>query len=429
MNSILFHNVRLIDPALGMDITGSLLVKDGVIAAVGAELEAPNGSEIVECGGAVLCPGFVDLHVHFRDPGQTAKESLETGCQAAAAGGFTAVVTMANTKPAVDTPQAIRECIGRAAALDCRVYPAGSVTLGLAGKELTDFEGLAAAGAVALTDDGMTVGDGALFYEAMERSVAVGLPVSVHCEAPGFEGDRSMNRGAISQKLGLIGTPALAEELMIQRDLLFAEKSGAHVHVQHLSTARGVEMVAEAKRRGVRVTAEATPHHMTLDESAVLECGANAKMSPPLRTPADVEAVREGLMSGILDVIATDHAPHTPAEKASGLAHAPNGIIGLESSFAVCCDELCHKHGFPVSSLVERMSTAPRRIFNLPAVRLEAGMTADLVLFDPDRERLIDASRFKSKSRNCPYSGKRFKGAVLMTLLGGRITSDQRGNF
>lgn len=426
MSAILFRKARLIDPALKMDRLGDVLVAGEKIAAVGENLAAPEEAMVVECRGAVLCPGLVDLHVHFRDPGLTDKETLETGCRAAAAGGFTAVVTMANTKPAIDSPEAVKDCIERSRILDCRVYPAAAVTKGLCGTELTDSKSLAQAGAVALTDDGLTVGDGALFFEAMERSVEAGLPVSVHCEAPGFEGDRSMNRGDISKKLGLIGTPALAEELMIQRDLLLAEKTGAHVHVQHLSTARGVQMVAEAKRRGVHVTAEATPHHMTLDESAILECGANAKMSPPLRTPDDVKAVREGLMSGVLDVIATDHAPHTPAEKAQGIAKAPNGIIGLESSLPVCLDELCHKNGFSVYDLVERMSTAPRRIFGLPSVTLSEGFAADLVLFDPDKEALIDAAKFKSKARNCPFSGRRFKGAVLMTVLGGRVTADRR---
>ncbi len=426
MGSILFKRARLIDPALKMDMPGDLLVKDGVIYAVGPELPAAEGAEVVECGGAVLAPGLVDVHVHFRDPGQTAKETLETGCAAAAAGGFTSVITMANTSPAVDSPEMIRECVRRNQTMDCRIFPAGAVTKGLGGKELTDFAALKAAGAVCLTDDGLTVGDGPLFYRAMERAAAVDLPISVHCEAHGFEGDRSMNRGEISEKLGLAGTPALAEELMIMRDIFFAEKTGAHVHVQHVSTARGVEIIAEAKRRGVNVTAEATPHHMFLDESAILESGANAKMSPPLRLPEDREAVRDALVSGVLDVVATDHAPHTPAEKALGIAKAPNGIIGLETSLALCLNGLCAERGFPVSALIERMSTAPRRIFRLPEVKLEPARPADLVLFDPEKEWIVDAAKFKSKARNCPFSGWTLKGAVLMTVLAGRVVCDKR---
>ena len=426
MNALLFKNARLIDPTLKMDAKGDLLVENGLITAVGPNLPAADGVDEIDCGGAVLAPGLVDLHVHFRDPGQTHKETLETGCAAAAAGGFTAVVTMANTTPAVDSPEAIQSCIERNKTMDCRIYPAGAVTKGLAGKELTDFAALKEAGAVCLTDDGLTVANGALFYEAMEKAVPVGLPVSVHCEAPGFEGDRSMNRGEISRKLGLVGTPALAEELMLMRDLFFAEKTGAHVHAQHVSTRRGTEIIAAAKARGVNVTAEGMPHHMFLDESAVLECGSNAKMSPPLRTPDDAEAIREAVKSGLLDVIATDHAPHTPEEKAKGMAGAPNGIIGLETALATCLDWLYHREGFPLIDLIDRMSAAPRRIFDLPKVALEPGNVADLVLFDPDREWLVDATKFRSKSRNCPWNGHTLKGMVLMTVLGGRVVCDRR---
>lgn len=420
MTTLLFKNARLMDPELRLDAPGDLLVVDGRVAALGQGLNAPEGTRVVECGGAVLAPGLVDPHVHFRDPGQTHKETLETGCRAAAAGGFTSVITMANTRPAIDSPEAVRDCLERSRDLPCRVHPAAAVTKGLSGRELTDFQALAEAGAVAFTDDGMTVGDGALFFEAMTRAAALGMPVSVHCEAPGFEGDRSMNRGDISTQLGLEGTPALAEELMIQRDLLFAEKSGAHVHVQHVSTERGVEMIAEAKARGVHVTAEATPHHMALDETAVLKYGPNAKMSPPLRTPEDVEAICTALMEGVLDVVATDHAPHSPEEKAKGMKDAPNGIIGLETALAVCLEELCHKRDFPLMALLDRMSAAPRRAFHLPPVNLRHGSAADLVLFDPDREWVVDAAKFQSKSRNCPFDGWRLRGAVLMTVLGGR---------
>lgn len=426
MKPILFKQARLIDPDLKMDVQGDLLVENGVISALGPDLQPAADAEWIDCGGAVLAPGMVDLHVHFRDPGQTEKETLETGCAAAASGGFTAVVTMANTKPAVDSPELIRRCIERSRTLDCRIYPAGAVTRSLGGRELTDFVALKEAGAVCLSDDGLTVGSGPLFFKAMEKAAAVGLPVSVHCEAPGFEGDRSMNRGEISRKLGFAGTPALAEELMIMRDVFFAEKTGAHVHVQHVSSRRGVEIIAEAKARGVHVTGEATPHHMFLDETAILKCGPNAKMSPPLRTADDAAAVREALMGGVLDVVATDHAPHTPAEKALGIAKAPNGIIGLETSLGLCLDGLCRAHGFSLSALVERMSTVPRRIFKLPPVNLKPGSPADLALFDPKRRWRVDASKFSSKGRNCPFNGWMLSGMVLMTVLGGRIVCDRR---
>lgn len=426
MKPLLFKDARLIDPAIKMDRTGDLLVENGVVSKVGCRIDAPD-AEVIDCAGAVLAPGLVDLHVHFRDPGLTHKETLETGCAAAANGGFTTVCTMANTVPAVDTPEAIRECIERNKTMDCRIFPAGAVTKGLAGKELTDFAALKAAGAICVTDDGLTVADGALFYSAMEKAAEVGVPVSVHCEAHGFEGDRSMNRGIVSEKLGLVGTPALAEESMIMRDIFYAEKAGAHVHVQHVSSRRGIEIIAAAKARGVHVTAEGTPHHMFLDETDVLRYGVNAKMSPPLRLADDALAVREAVMSGVLDIITTDHAPHTAEEKSKGMAKAPNGIIGLETSLALCVDGLCNRRGFGIYDLIDRMSTSPRRIFNLAPVELLPGSVADLVLIDTEREWTVDASKFRSKARNCPFDGWKLKGMAVMTVLGGRVTCDRRG--
>lgn len=428
LKSLLFKSARLIDPSIKMDWTGDLLAKDGVISAVSACIAPSDGDEVINCSGTVLAPGLVDLHVHFRDPGQTQKETLDTGCAAAANGGFTAVCTMANTIPATDTPEAIKKCIERSRTLDCRIYPAGSVTKGLAGKELTDFEALKESGAVCVTDDGLTVGDNVLFYAAMEQSAKVGIPISVHCETHGFEGDRTMNRGAVSSSLGLVGTPALAEEFMIMRDVFFAEKTGAHVHVQHVSSKRGVEIIAEAKRRGVDVTAEGTPHHMFLNEKDVLKYGTNAKMSPPLRLAEDAKAVREAVMSGILDVITTDHAPHTEEEKSRGMEKAPNGIIGLETSLALCLDGLCYRRGFSIYELIDRMSTKPREIFSLPRVSLQPGYAADLVLIDPNYVWTVDVSKFKSKARNCPFDGWKLKGMSVMTVLGGRVTCDRRNS-
>ncbi len=423
MEKRLYTNLLLVDPVQKLHMPGSLLTTGGKIAWLGQDRPFAEGDWIEEdCGGLVVAPGLVDPHVHFRDPGQTHKETLATGAQSAAAGGFTAVIAMANTTPAVDRVDRLQDIIDRSRGLDCRIYPAAAVTLDLDGKELTDMEALVQAGAVAFTDDGKTVGDHGLFLQAMERAAALGLPVSVHCEAPGLEGDRSMNRGEISRKLGLVASLALAEELMIQRDILLAEQAGAHLHVQHLTTAKGVEMVAEAKARGLQVSAEATPHHMALTEEAVLEWGTNAKMNPPLRPEADRLAVAQGLMDGVLDLVATDHAPHSPEEKALSMAKAPNGIIGLETAFSVCYTELCCKHHFPLIDLIERMSTAPCRIFNLPGGSLKPGSPADLVFIDTKALWRPDPAQFRSKSRNCPFCGKALQGRIVKTVLGGRVS-------
>ncbi len=427
MEKRLYTNALLVDPVQKMEMPGSLLTLEGKIAWLGQERPFAEGDWIEEdCRGLVLAPGLVDPHVHLRDPGQTHKETLETGAQAAAAGGFTAVIAMANTEPALDRPDRLEDVIQRSRGLDCRIYPAAAVTVGLEGRELTDMEALAEAGAVTFTDDGKTVGDHGLFLQAMERAAALGVPVSVHCEAPGLEGDRSMNRGAVSQRLGLQGALALAEELMIQRDLMLAQQAGAHVHVQHLTTARGVALVAQAKAQGVQVTAEATPHHMALTEEAVLEWGTDAKMNPPLRTEADRQAVGKALMEGVLDMVATDHAPHSPQEKALSMAQAPNGIIGLETAFSACYTELCLGQNFPLIDLIQRMSSAPCQAFGLPGGSLKVGSAADLVLIDPQGTWRPDPAKFRSKSRNCPFC-RDLRGVVVRTVMAGRTTFQREG--
>lgn len=420
---VLFEKGHMVDPSLGIDGPMALLVHDGTIVWVGDEASAQGIDALrIDCGGAVLAPGFVDLHVHFRDPGQTAKEDLASGCAAAAAGGFTAVVTMANTTPAIDSAELVRDIIERSRNLDCHVYPAAAVTLGLKGKELANLPLLAMAGSVAFTDDGYTIDDHAVALAAMEEAAKLKMPVSVHCEAGGLGGDRSMNRGDLSRELGLEGVPAIAEELMIARDIMLALETGCHLHVQHVSTALGVELIARAKARGITVSGEATPHHMALTDQAVRCCGTNAKMSPPLRTEADRLAVCQGLIDGVLDVVATDHAPHTPEEKSAHLSTAPNGIVGLETALPVTLTQLQSFRGFSLPLLVDRMSTVPCRLFNLPGGTFKPGSPADLVVFDPYGDVTVDASQFRSKSRNSPFDGQTFKGAVKLTVLGGRVT-------
>lgn len=419
----LFCNCRLVDPSQGLDGPGALLAEDGVILWSGSQI--PEGTEAhrtIDCGGCVLAPGLIDLHVHFREPGQTHKETLATGCQAAAAGGYTAVVTMANTTPPIDSSEMVRWTLQNAQPLDCRIFPAAAVTRGMKGQELTDFRALAEAGASCLTDDGLMVARNDVAFAAFKEAAALGLAVSIHPETPGLGGDRSVNQGDVSRRFGLEGVPPAGEETGIARDIVLAEAAGAHLHVQHVSTARGVALIAWAKSRGAHVTAEATPHHISLTEERVLRCGANAKMSPPLRTEADRLAVETGLLDGTLDVIATDHAPHSPEEKAQGLAKAPNGVVGLETALAVCLTELSASPRFSLPLLIDRMSCRPAAVLGLPGGTLKSGSPADLVVFDPKERWTVDASRFRSKGRNTPWDGETLIGRVKLTVLGGRFT-------
>ncbi|MFA7660776.1 MAG: dihydroorotase, partial [Anaerovoracaceae bacterium] len=326
MDKILIKNGRVIDPLNGIDGMRDVLIAHGVIEGVGEELECPEAVTI-DAKGLTVTPGFIDIHVHFREPGFEYKETIATGAKAAVAGGFTAVVCMANTKPVLDNPEAFREFRRLAQKADCRVYALASTTKAMEGKELTEFAALHKEGALGFTDDGSTVQSGRLVYEGLLLARELGVPVVEHCEDMNFMNDRSINQGEVSLQLDCIGVPGIAEDLIVLRNLYLAERTGGHMHIQHLSTKESVRLIREAKKRGVRVTCEVTPHHFSLTESAVLKEGSNAKMSPPLRTQEDLDEIIRGIKDGTIDAIATDHAPHTEEEKAKGIIAGPNGII------------------------------------------------------------------------------------------------------
>lgn len=420
MRALLIRGGRLIDPSERIDGLLDLLVHGGVVAEVGESLEAPEGAEVVEAAGLIVCPGLIDVHVHLREPGYEHKETIASGARAAAAGGFTAVVAMPNTDPPVDDPATVGFVLAeglRAGA--ARVYPTGTITVEQKGEQLTEFGELVGAGAVAVTDDGYPVMNTGILRLALEYAQSFDLPVAVHEEDLTLARGGVMNEGIVASRLGLTGVPNAAEEVMIARDLLLAAMTGGRLHVQHVSTRGGVEMIREAKARGVRVTAEATPHHFTLTDAAVESYRTDAKMNPPLRSEADRQAVREGVRDGTLDVIATDHAPHHYDEKEQAFEDAPFGIVGLETALGLALTELVETTLIDLPTLIDRMSCAPARALSLPGGTLRSGSPADITLFDPGMEWTVDPTRFLSLSRNTPFSGRRLRGRAVRTVVGG----------
>ena len=423
--TLLIQGGHVIDPGRINGIA-DVLIEQGKIAAVGANLTAQgkgkNGSvQIIDARHKLVLPGFVDLHVHFREPGFEYKETIKSGTAAAAAGGFTAVCCMPNTQPVNDS-QAITEFILEKARIagNARVYPVGAITKGSEGKELAEIGDLRRAGCVAISDDGQPVMNSLVMRRAMEYALAFDLPVIDHCEDLHLSEGGCMNEGVVSTQLGLQGVPAAAEDVMVSRNLALGELTGARLHLAHLSTAGSVRLVREAKARGIRVTAEACPHHFTLTEEAVRGFNTLAKMNPPLRAWDDVQAIKEGLRDGTIDVIATDHAPHATQEKLQDFAAAPNGIVGLETALSLTL-VLVEEGVLTLESAVAKLTKAPARAFSLNAGTLASGVDADVVIVDPQETWEIDPSRFRSKSRNTPFAGWKVKGRVHATLLGGRI--------
>lgn len=414
---------RVIDPASGLDDARDVLIEDGKIRSLTepGRLAAASALQEIDASGCWVVPGLVDMHTHLREPGYEYKETIETGTRAAVAGGFTAVACMANTQPVNDSgavTQAIRE---RAAAVGlARVYPIGAVSKGLAGKELAEIGEMQRAGIVAVSDDGMPIMDGGLMRRALEYTRMFDLPVIVHEEDCAIAGEGVMNEGETSLRLGLRGIPAAAEEAMIARDIRLLERTGGRLHIAHISTAGGVALVRDAKARGLAVTAEATPHHFTLSDSAVLGYNTNAKMNPPLRSARDVEAVREGLLDGSIDVIATDHAPHHRDEKEVEFDHALNGIVGLETALALSL-RMAADIGLSPSQLISALSLRPARILRLPLGEIADGKIADVTVIDPAAAWNVDAAQFNSKSRNTPFNGVAMTGRARFTIVGGRI--------
>jgi dihydroorotase len=421
---VLLRGGRVVDPSQGVDAVLDLLLADGRVARLGEGLDAPEGAEVVDAAGLVVTPGLVDVHVHLREPGGEHKETIASGARAAVAGGFTSVVAMPNTDPPIDSPAAVGFVKARGEmAGGARVFPSGCITLAQAGEQLTEFGELVGAGAVCVTDDGRPVMNAGLLRMALEYSRSFDLPVALHEEELNLSRGGAMNEGIIATRLGLTGIPNAAEDVMIARDLVLAELTGARLHVQHVATRGGVELIRAAKAKGVRVTAEGSPHHFTLTDEAVEWYNTNAKMNPPLRSAADRDAVRAGVADGTLDVIATDHAPHHYDEKEQAFEDAPNGIVGLETAVGLAYTELVATGLIDLATMIERMSCAPARAMRLDERglgSLREGSAADVTLLDPHLEWTVDAAAFQSRSRNTPFGGRRLRCRAVRTIVGGR---------
>ena len=419
MKPLLIKNGRVVDPASKLDARRDILVEDGRLAAVEAKIDRA-GAEVFDAANLVVAPGFIDMHVHLREPGKESAETIQSGARAAAAGGFTAVACMPNTQPANDTALVTRYILAQAAqAGGARVYPIGAVTKNLAGEELAELESLRAAGAVAFSDDGHPVWNSRILRRALEYAAALNLAVIDHCEDPQLAAGGVMHEGDCALRLGLRGIPALAEELPVTRNVVMAALAGGHIHLAHLSTRGALEVVRRAKRAGVRVTCEVTPHHFTLTDEACREYDTRAKMNPPLRTADDVTALVEGLADGTVDAIASDHAPHTPTEKQADFESAPFGVIGLETAVALALDKLFHASKITLPRLVELFSTNPARILGVEGGQLKVGAPADLTVLDLERKWTYRAAEGVSKSRNSPFDGWSFRGAAAATIVAG----------
>jgi dihydroorotase len=451
MKSLLLRGGRVIDPANDLDGFADLLVIEGIIEAVGepGQVRAPEGVPTIDAGGWWVLPGLIDPHVHLRDPGFPLKETIASGLRAAAAGGFTAVAAMANTSPVNDTPDITRYMLDRAREVRAsRLIPVSAVTTGLRGAELVDFAAMAEAGARLFSDDGIPIDDQAILARALDELGRLNFAVSLHEEDRHLSEEGACNAGEVSRRLGVKGYPNAAETARIRRDLALAIGTEAPVHLAHLSCEESVELVRHARRNGANVTCEVTPHHFWLDEHAVLQWGPNAKMNPPLRSEADLAAIRAAMADGTIDMIASDHAPHDPGAKniehlagcfpmSAGHAHlqvdavsafmrAANGIIGLETSLGLAVG-LVHKEIFSPRKLAEMMSASPARLMRLTAGALSHGMAADVSIVDPNYEWTVEPAKFLSKSRNTPFGGMRLRGKAVLTIVGGEIVYDGRG--
>lgn len=413
---------RVIDPETGRDEIADVVLENGKIAGIYPEKAGGFKSvdaEVLDAKGMVVAPGLVDVHVHFRDPGLIYKEDIHTGAKAAAAGGFTTVVCMANTKPIVDSAETLRYVLEEGKKTDIHVLSCAAVSKGFEGKELTDMEGLLAEGAAGFTDDGIPLMDGAFVRAAMAEAARLDTVISFHEEDKSFIKENGINHGAVSDRLGIYGSPALAEDSLVARDCMIALDTGARIDIQHISSGHAVELVRLAKKLGANVWAEVTPHHFTLTEDAVLEHGTLAKMNPPLRTEADRQALIEGLKDGTIDMIATDHAPHSKEEKEKPLTQAPSGIIGLETSLALGITSLVKPGHLSLLQLMEKMSLNPARLYKLDCGRLAEGKAADLVIFDPEKQWKVE--HFQSKAENSPFVGRALTGKVMYTICDGNV--------
>ncbi len=425
MKDLIIKGGRIIDPSQGMDRTGDMLISDGVIRSVGDKVVSAVDAEIIDAAGKIVCPGFIDLHCHLRQPGYENKETIATGTKAAARGGFTTVCCMPNTNPALDNLPLVEyvKSVAKKEGL-VRVLPIGCITRGRKGEDLADMMEMAEAGVIGFSDDGSFVKNPRLMRRAMEYSLPLGLPIIEHCEDPDLVADGQMNEGIIATRLGLCGVPCAAEEIAVARDIILAELTGAWLHVAHVSTGGSVELIRQAKKRGVKVTAEVTPHHLTMIEERLLGYDTAAKVNPPLRTQADVDALIEGLNDGTIDIIATDHAPHTTNDKLCEFGMAAAGISGLETALGSLMG-LVHAGRIDLSLLIAKLTSEPAKILGREFGQFKAGAPADIVVFDADTEWTVDVEKFASKGHNTPLDGERLKGRVMATVYGGKVVYKQ----
>ncbi|MCK6471723.1 MAG: dihydroorotase [Planctomycetes bacterium] len=424
MSTLVLKNGRVFDPSRKLDKVADVVIdiKAGTIANIARNANAPKDAEVIDCKGLVVCPGFLDIHVHFREPGFTSKESIATGAAAAVHGGFTTVVTMPNTDPPLDNSSSIAyQYLQADKAGKARVYPMGCVTKERKGEELAELGMLARAGAVGFTDDGAAVGSSFLMRSALEYASALGKVVVQHCEDHDLSNGAVIHEGKVSAALGINGYPSAAEEVIVARDIRLAKLAGARFHVQHISAKGSVALVREAKRRGVRVTAEVAPHHLLLTDDACRDFDAHYKMNPPLREASDIEACLQGLRDGTIDCLASDHAPHTSEEKSQEFIHAPNGVIGLETNIGVLLAKLVATKKLPLKRFVEAWTGAAAKVLDLPFAGLKPGAVADITILDLGLLWTVDPERFKSKARNCPFNGWKLKGAPVYTIVGGKV--------
>ena len=416
---ILIKNGRVVDAKSNTDEVLDVVIDGGKIKTIGKVEDDGSYEQVIDADGCVVAPGLIDVHVHFRDPGLTYKEDIQTGSAAAKKGGYTTVVTMANTKPPVDNVETVKYIIEEGKKTGINVLPAACVSVGMKGQELTDMDALKAAGAVGFTDDGIPLMNEKLVYEAMKKAKELNVPLSFHEEDPAFISENGINAGAVAKELGITGSPALAEDSLVARDCMIALHTGASVNIQHISSATSVKAVKLAKELGANVTAEVTPHHFTLDETAVLEHGAMAKMNPPLRTAKDREGIIEGIKDGSIDMIATDHAPHSTEEKSRPLTEAPSGITGLETSLGLGITSLVKPGYLTLTELLEKMTCNPASLYKLPGGSIQAGAPADFVIFDPDEKWTV--TDFASKASNSPFKGAELYGKIHYTICNGKI--------
>ncbi len=424
---LLIKHGRVVDPVSGTVSIQDLYIENGKVVQLEKDIRQ-EADQVIDADGLVVCPGLVDMHVHLRDPGLTYKEDIFTVTAAAAHGGVTSVACMANTDPVVDTPEQVRYVKDKAAqANGVHVYPIAAVSMGMRGEEPSDADALKKAGAIALSDDGCNVDNANLMRDVMIHVKRLEMPVLCHCEDTTMVEGRAVNEGSVSRQLWLEGRPAIAEEIMVMRDAMLAEETGAHVHICHVSTAKSVDIIRRMKKRGVAITCETCPQYFTLTEDEILTQGSMARVNPPLRTAKDIKGIIAGLKDGTIDAIATDHAPHSAEEKSRPLTRAPSGMVGLETSLAITLTELYHTGKMKLPEIIKRMTYTPASILRLSSKgRLSLGSDADITIFDPEEVWTIDPEQFASKARNTPFAGREVKGKVKYTIVGGNVIYQDR---